>query len=151
MFKRIQKKQGFTLVEIMIVVGVVILLGALSINGLLRSRMTANEAAAIKSLRTLQAAMDSYRVMNPRFPEAERAISTLCDENPSYLDNSWLKEVRQGYRVIVKILDPDRDYYILWAMPEVDGVTGNRMFWLYSDTGQITEGGVGLGVTVGPQ
>ena len=47
MLRKIHKKQGFTLVEIMIVVGIVTLLAALSTHSLLRAKITANEAAVL--------------------------------------------------------------------------------------------------------
>jgi len=47
MRRKIQNKRGFTLVELMIAVGIIVLLAALSINSLMRSKITANEAAAI--------------------------------------------------------------------------------------------------------
>ena len=48
---RLQK--GFTLIELMIVVAVIAIIAAMAIPRLLRSRMSANEAAAIGALRTI--------------------------------------------------------------------------------------------------
>ena len=59
-----KSNKAFTLVELMIAVAIVILLVALSINGLMRSRITANEAAAIKALKTLHSAFASFRTAN---------------------------------------------------------------------------------------
>jgi len=47
------KKRGFTLVEIMIVVAIIALLAAIAIPSLLNARRTANDAAARSNIRTL--------------------------------------------------------------------------------------------------
>ena len=160
MIRKIHKKQGFTLVEIMIVVGIITLLAALSVHNLLRAKMTANEAAAIRGLRTLQAAMDSYRLMNPVYPAFDRnPFRKLCSANPPYLDSSWdvdgYQVDRQGYRLEIKLTSEDGQQYLLLALPIQLGVTGNRSFSLSmypgvegSGSGEIIDGmGIGLGAS----
>jgi len=51
---------GFTLLELMIVIGIVSVLAALTVPGLLRARTTANEVSAIGSLRVTAAAQKAY-------------------------------------------------------------------------------------------
>jgi prepilin-type N-terminal cleavage/methylation domain-containing protein len=51
---------GFTLVEMMIVVLVVALIGAIAVPGLLRSRINANESSAVGSLRSIHAGQTAY-------------------------------------------------------------------------------------------
>jgi general secretion pathway protein G len=162
MLRKLNKKQGFTLVEILIVVGIITMLAALSVHGLLRARMTANEAAAIKGLRTLQAAMDSYRLANGRYPSfAGDGLQELVSANPQYLDNSWdpgneVGAFRNGYRIEIKYVFPDTQEYFLMADPIQVGVTGNRSFMLSQyrgidgGSGEITSGGVGLGSAGAP-
>ena len=53
--------RGFTLVEIMIVVAIIALIAAITIPNLLRSRINANEAAAVSTLKSMATAMESYR------------------------------------------------------------------------------------------
>ncbi len=86
--KKILRKtnKGFTLVEIMVAIGIIITLAALSITGLVRSRITASETAAIESLKTLQAAFEYYRLVNTDYP---RIFEDLCTATPPYLDASW--------------------------------------------------------------
>ena len=47
------KKQGFTLIELMIVVAIIAIIAAIAIPNLLRSRMSANEAGAAGAMRTI--------------------------------------------------------------------------------------------------
>jgi prepilin-type N-terminal cleavage/methylation domain-containing protein len=53
---RIQSRSGFTLIELMIVVGIIAIISGLAIPRLMGARMSANENAAIATLRALAAA-----------------------------------------------------------------------------------------------
>ena len=61
-------KQGFTLVEIMIVVAIIALLAAIAIPNVLRGRTTANESAAIGNTRALVSSLEMYRSVNAAYP-----------------------------------------------------------------------------------
>jgi len=159
MLRKVNKKQGFTLVEIMIVVGIITMLAALSIHNLLRAKMTANEAIAISNLRTLQTAMDSYNAVNGRYPETWDFIVELCTAIPPYLDSSWEPNqwgitTKQGYVFNLKSrirIEPNGQEYMIFIYPERRGVTGERSFILSQMSGrspEITDGlGNGLGAT----
>ena len=56
-----QKKAGFTLVELMIVIAIIAIIAAIAIPSLLRARITANEGAAIAAMRTLSSAQVSFQ------------------------------------------------------------------------------------------
>jgi type IV pilus assembly protein PilA len=54
------KQKGFSLIELLIVVAIILIIAAIAIPNLLRSKMAANEASAVASLRTYNTAIVSY-------------------------------------------------------------------------------------------
>ena len=54
------KQKGFSLIELLIVVAIILIIAAIAIPNLLRSRMAANEASAVASLRTINTAQVVY-------------------------------------------------------------------------------------------
>ena len=55
-----KKQKGFSLIELLIVVAIILIIAAIAIPNLLRSRMAANEASAVGSVRTLNTAQVTY-------------------------------------------------------------------------------------------
>ena len=54
--------RGFSLIELLIVVAIILIIAAIAIPNLLRSRMSANQASAVANLRTISTASVSYWV-----------------------------------------------------------------------------------------
>jgi prepilin-type N-terminal cleavage/methylation domain-containing protein len=55
-----KKKHGFSLIELLIVVAIILIIAAIAIPNLLRARIAANEASAVSSVRTVNTAQISY-------------------------------------------------------------------------------------------
>ena len=135
--KRIGRK-GFTLVEIMIVVAIIILLAAIAIPNLLRARHNANEGAAIASMRTISTAMESFRAAQtpPAYPSA---LTQLRDATPPYIDTQLGGGSKQGYSFAIDSATGGTNYQAT-ASPTSTGVTGTRVF-VVTESGVITSGG----------
>jgi prepilin-type N-terminal cleavage/methylation domain-containing protein len=122
--KRFLSLSGFTLVEIMIVVAIIVLLAAVSIPGLLRSRLNANEAAALTSLKTISWAAITYRTSNPSFPPD---LVSLGNVSPQYIDSNLATGIKQGYNFT---LAGDANSFNATAQPVSPNITGVRTFFV---------------------
>jgi type IV pilus assembly protein PilA len=127
------KEKGFSLIELLIVVAIILIIAAIAIPNLLRSKMAANEASAVGSLRTLNTACVTYSTTYGTYPNslaylgpagAGGASSTTAD----LIDSVLSAGTKSGY-VFSFTAGTANLSYQLNADPVTRGQTGQRSFF----------------------
>jgi prepilin-type N-terminal cleavage/methylation domain-containing protein len=137
------RKRGFTLVEIMIVVAIIVLLAAIAIPNLLRARLSANEATAIAAMRTLSTACESFRAAQspPNYPAD---LVDLWNTTPPYIDSVLGGGNKSGYTFSYTGANTT---YTVVATPQTANVTGVRDFYV-DQSGVVRVGNTSNGTPI---
>lgn len=102
-----KNQKGFSLVELLIVVGVILIISAIAVPSFLRSRMRANEGSAVASIRTIDAAAVTYSVSYPDlgFPANLTLLGgaepcTSSSTTACLIDDTLAQGAKSGYAFV---------------------------------------------------
>ena len=149
-----RNRNGFSLIELLLVVTVILIISAIAVPNFLRSRQRANEASAVASIRVINTAAVTYSLTYPDlgFPAQ---LTTLGGANPCtasstqscLLDDLLAQGVKAGYffaytgdGVVPSVA------YLITGTPQVVGSSGQRMFCT-DQTGVVHYDASGSGCT----
>ena len=134
------KQKGFSLIELLIVVAIILIIAAIAIPNLLRSRIAANEAAAVGALRTLNSAEVTYQTTYPdigftcSFDYLGPGNGSPSSTSAGLIDATLTTHNKSGYgfwRVSAgscPVVNGIQSTYQLGAQPLTPGQTGQRYF-----------------------
>ena len=147
-----RKQKGFSLIELLIVVAIILIIAAIAIPNLLRSKIAANEASAVGSSRTLNTACIAYSTSYGQFPSALTNLGpiasggTASSTSADLIDSVLAAGSKSGYTFAYKAGTSNQSY-TLTATPITIGQTGQRMF--FTDQSGVVRADVsGAGATV---
>ena len=129
--------QGFTLIELMIVVAIIAIIAAIAIPNLLNAKMAGNEAAAVSGLRTLSTVTEQYRNRNAEYPATLGAL----DGTVSYIDSTFAAADTTAKSGYIYSFTGTSSTWTCTASPVTWGSDGARSFFV-DQSGVIRSSGV---------
>ncbi|MGB6597193.1 MAG: prepilin-type N-terminal cleavage/methylation domain-containing protein [Candidatus Acidiferrum sp.] len=131
-----KSQKGFSLIELLIVVAIILIISAIAIPSYMRARMQANEASAVSSLRMINTAAITYfsTYQNVGYPSTLASMGGLApctstSTSACMLDETVAQGTKSGYTFVWNSDGATPSVaYTATATPVSLGKTGQRMF-----------------------
>jgi type IV pilus assembly protein PilA len=145
MKKNNQKSKGFSLIELLIVVAIILIIAAIAIPNLLRARRSANEGSATASMRMIGSGELLYRSTNG-------AYGTLAQLSAdSIIDNVLGSGTKSGYAFAAtpNATSPDLQFTAVGTPQVSTGATQTGARFYFIDESQVVRFNLGGAATSG--
>lgn len=147
-----RKQKGFSLIELLIVVAIILIIAAIAIPNLLSARKSANESSAVGSLRTINTGEVSFQGRHNAYTCTLSDMGPTSPSGDNYIDAQLATGAKSGYNFaagnctasatfVAPVSTPAVDYE--WLADPQSAQTGQSAFCTNTSAGIFKDTGAG--------